>query len=84
MGWFLEMVKYHFDETLLSPRQLDALEGVIMEFQDTGIPEDVDFDIFIVDFPHKFCLRLPWCDSFVLLNPRSGRYSEIPGTQVKR
>lgn len=78
------MVTYHFDKARLSPVMEDALEAIIMEFQATGIPEDIDFDIFEVDFPYKFCLRLPWCDSYVLWNPREQRYNEIIGTQVKR
>lgn len=76
------MVTYHFDKSSLPYAMEDALEGVILEFQATGIT--ADFDIFIVDFPYKFCLRLPWCDSYVLWNPREHRYSEIPGTQISR
>ena len=94
MGWFLTMtenvdfsfenVNFAFDYSLLSPVMRDALEGVVMEFMSTGIPLEVVFDVFPIDPPEKFCLRLPWCDSFVLWNPIESRYSEIPGTQVRR
>lgn len=79
------MVKFHFDKARLSLVMEEALEGVILEFQaGENIPEDIDLDIFEVNFPHTFCIRLPGCDSFVLWDSRRQRYSEIPGTQVKR
>ncbi|GAI66437.1 unnamed protein product [marine sediment metagenome] len=80
----LENINFHFDYSLLSPLMFDALEDVIMEFQATGISEDVVFDVFPVKFPEKFRIRVPWCDSFVLWNPIESRYSEIPGAQFRR
>lgn len=76
-------MNFNFDKSELSAVMLDALEGVVTEFQDV-CSEGVDFEVFVVEFPVKFCVRTSWCDSFVLWNPIESRYSEIPGTQRKR
>jgi len=77
------MVNFNFDKSELSSVMLDALEGIVIEFQ-AVCSEGVDFEIFPVEFPVKFCISTTWCDSFVLWNPIESRYSEIPGTQVKK
>jgi len=79
----IENVNFNFDYSLLSSVMLDALEGIVMEFQEV-CSEGIVFNVYSVDPPDKFCISTSWCDSFVLWNPIESRYSEIPGTQVKK
>lgn len=84
----MKNVNFNFNKSELSPVMMDALEGVIMEFQ-VNCTDDVNFDVFAVEFPYKFCLRLSCLDfevvdSYIVWNPRECRYSEIPGTQISR